>query len=154
MRHPKLRQHLGKNGPLQKSACQETVPGLEERVCPRRERVSVGREKDGAVVMVGSGTQVEHHRPPTLQRSKYVQGERPCGTGELVRTGERVRENNTDPRKELRSQSNPKRFRPTEEPLGNGVESRRPVQNTATVVPDRRTGSGGDRDAQPATPWH
>ena len=77
--------------------------------------------------MVGSGTQVEHHGPPTPQRSKYVQVERPCGTGELVRTGESPRENIADPRKELRSQSNPKRFHPTEEPLGNGVESRRPV---------------------------
>ena len=127
MRHPKRRQHPEKNGPRRKSARQETVPGLVERVRPRRERVSVGREKDGAAVMVGSGTQVEHHRPPTPQRSKNVQVERPCGTGELVRTGERVRENTADPRKELRSQSNPKRFRPTEDPLGNGVESRRPV---------------------------
>ena len=82
VRHPKLRQHPGKNGPRRKSTRQETVPGLEERVRPRRERVSVGQEKDGAAVMVGSGTQVEHHRPPTPQRSKYVQVERPCGTGE------------------------------------------------------------------------
>ena len=125
MRHPKLRQHLGKNGPRRKSVRQETVPGLEESIRPRRERVSVGREIDGAVVIVGSGTQVDHHRPLTPQRSKYVHVERPFGTVELVRTGERVRENIADPRNELRSQSNPKRFRPTEDPLGNGVESRR-----------------------------
>ena len=126
VRHPKLRQHLGKNGPRRKSVRQETVPGLEERVHPCRERVSVGREIDGAAVIVGSGRQVDHHRPLTLQRSKDVHVERPFGTGELVRTGERVRENIADPRNELRSQSNPKRFHPTEDPLGNGVESRRP----------------------------
>ena len=91
MRHLKLRQHPGKNGPRRKSTRQEIVPGLEERVRPRRERVLIGREKDGEAVMVGNGTQVEHHRQPTPQRSKYVQIERPCGTGELVRTAERVR---------------------------------------------------------------
>ena len=42
VKHPKLCQHLGKNGPRQKSVRQETVPGLEERVRPRRERVAVG----------------------------------------------------------------------------------------------------------------
>ena len=89
MRHPKLRQHLGKNGPRRKSVRQETVPGLEERVRPRRERVSVGREIDGVAAIVGSGTQVDHHRPLTPQRSKYGHAERPFGTGELVRTGER-----------------------------------------------------------------
>ena len=45
VRHPKLRQNPGKNGLRRKSARQETVPGLEERVRPRRERVSVGWEK-------------------------------------------------------------------------------------------------------------
>ena len=113
MRHPKCRQHLEKNGPRRKSVRHETVPGLEERVRPRQERVSVGREIDGAAVIFGSGTQVDHHRPLTPQRSKYVHVERPLGTGELVRTGERVRKNIADPRNELRSQSNPKRFRPT-----------------------------------------
>ena len=126
MRHPKLRQHLGKNGPRRKSVRQETVPGLEDRIRPRRERVSVGREIDVAAVIVGSGTQVDHHRPLTQQISKYVHVERPLGTGELVRTGQRGRENIADPWNELRSQLKPKRFRPTEDPLGNGVESRRP----------------------------
>ena len=92
VRHPKLRQHLGKNGPRRKSVRQETVPGLEERVRSRRERVSVGREIDGAVVILGTGTQVNHHRPLTPQRSKYVHVERPFETGELVRTGESPRE--------------------------------------------------------------
>ena len=45
VRHPKLRQHPGITSPRRKSARQETVPGLEERVRPRREGVSVGREK-------------------------------------------------------------------------------------------------------------
>ena len=55
VRHPKLRQHLGKNGPRRKSVHHETVLGLEERVRPRQERVSVGREIDGAAVIVGGG---------------------------------------------------------------------------------------------------
>ena len=55
VRHLKLRQHLGKNGPRRKSIRQETVPRLEERVRPRRERVSVGREIDGAAVIVRGG---------------------------------------------------------------------------------------------------
>ena len=173
VRPPKLRQHPGKNGPRRKSTHQETVPGLEERVRPRRERVSVGREKDGAAAMVRSGTQVDQHRPPMPQRSKYFQVKRPCGTGELVRTGERVRENIADPRKELQSQSNPKRFRPTEDPPGQRCweqetgcpppppppwVGRGPRWHCRQTRPSwsltERTGSGGDRDAQPATPWH
>ena len=53
--HPKLRPYPRKNGPQWKSVYQETVPGLEERVRPRRKRVSVGREIDGAAVIVGGG---------------------------------------------------------------------------------------------------
>ena len=126
MEHPKLRQYLRKNGPWRKSVRQETVPGLEERVRPRRKRVSVGREIDGAAVIVGGGKYAHHHRPLTRQRSKYVHVERPLGAGELMRMGERVHEIIADPRNELGSQPNLKRFRPTEDLLRNGVESRRP----------------------------
>ena len=126
MRHPKLRQHLVKDEPRRKSVRQETSLGLEERVRTLRERVSVEQEIDGAAVIVGGGIEGDHHWPLTRQRSKYGHVERPLGTGELVRTGERVRENIADPRNELQSQSNPKRFRPKENLLRNGVESRRP----------------------------
>ena len=151
MGHPKLYQHLRKNGPRQKSVRQETVPGLEERVRPRRKRVSEGREIDGAAVIFGGGKEVDHHRPLTRQRSKHVHVERPLGARELMRTGERVRENIADPRNELGSQPNLKRFRPTEDLLRSGVESRRPgapllaqigdrcdVASTATMAPDRK----------------
>ena len=55
VRHPKLRQYLRKNGPRRKSVRQGTVPGLEECFRPRRKRVSVGREIDGAAVIIGGG---------------------------------------------------------------------------------------------------
>ena len=137
MGHPKLRQHLRKNGPRQKNVCQETVPGLEERVRPRRKRVSEGREIDGAAVIDGGGKKVDHHRPLTRQRSKHVHVERPLGAGELMRTGERVRENIADHWNELGSQPNLKRFRPTEDPLRNGVESRRPGASLLAQIGDR-----------------
>ena len=54
-----------------------------------------------------------------------------------MRTGERVRENITDPQNELQSQSNPKRFRPTEDLLRNGVESRRPGAPLLAQIGDR-----------------
>ena len=92
MGHQKLRQHLRKNGPRRKSVRQEAVSGLEERIRPRRKRVSEGREIDGAAVIVGSGKEVDHHRPLTRQRSKHVHVERPLGAEELMRTGESPRE--------------------------------------------------------------
>ena len=54
-----------------------------------------------------------------------------------MRTGERVRENIADPRNELGSQSNLKRFRPTEDPLRNGVESGRSGASLLAQIGDR-----------------
>ena len=53
-----------------------------------------------------------------------------------MRTGERVRENIADPRNEQGSQPNLKRFRPTEDLLRNGVESRRPGASLLAKIGD------------------